>query len=659
MSEANQGRRLAVVGLIVAALFTGLLTKLWFLQVAGGQELAVAAERNGDKIVQIPAIRGRILDANGEVLAETKAVTSLVVDRASLDDTTRVKLVANLAKLLGLDPAVVAAKVNDPKYPPYQSVPVVNGVSPEIATALVEHSTDYPHASLENSYVREYPQGSLAAHAVGYVGRIDETEYEARKADGYQRDDIIGKAGAEKIFETELRGTPELERVQINNEGLVIGSSIVRKAVPGRDVQLTVDDGVQRIAETSLQQGIDGARSNGKTANAGAVVVLDARTGAVVALASNPSYDPNLFAQGTAPDAWFDQNGPLPLIDRALNPYAPGSTFKMITSVAALGGPTPIIDPNESFYDDGCFELGNNEKRCNATDGRGNVTVNGWVNLSRALTVSSDWYFYRVGNNIWNDYRNEGGDAKTDATAHPSGYRIQNTAKLFGFGTATGIGLVGDQTGRIPDLQFNISLNKTNPDPTSRTWRRGDSASIAVGQGDVLVTPLQLANAYATFANGGTLFTPRIASKVLTPGVGLPAGKVGEVVHSLDPMTVRTGVVSPDIRATILPGLEGAVNEGDGTAYPAFQGYQGPPVAGKTGTAQIETKGVQDTSWFVGFTNPANDPSVPQFVVLSMVEQGGFGADVSAPIVRRIMDFLAGNPNPAPVHVAGQAANHD
>jgi penicillin-binding protein 2 len=175
----------------------------------------------------------------------------------------------------------------------------------------------------------------------------------------------------------------------------------------------------------------------------------------------------------------------------------------------------------------------------------------------------------------------------------------------------------------------------------------------------VLVTPLQLANAYATFANGGTLYTPRLASAVLAPGVGLPTGTLGEKVHSLDPQVQRTDVVSQEIRAAVLPGLEGVVNNGEGTAYFAFQGYNGPTVAGKTGTAQIETKGVEDTSWFVAFTNAENDPNVPQYVVLSMVEQGGFGAEVSAPIVRRVIDFLTGNPNPAPVHVTGRVATHD
>jgi len=671
MSEPNTRRRLVVIGLVVVALFAGLLTRLWFLQVAGGEDLAVAAQQNGDKIVQVPAIRGRILDAKGHVLAETMPVTSLVVARQQLTDATRPKLVANLATLLADTPENITKEIDNPNYPGYQSIPILQGVSDEIATALVEHSSDYPEASLESSYVRVYPADpatgqQLAAHVIGYVGRISPAEYAARKVDGYANDDIIGKDGAEKLFESELRGAPELERVQVNNRGLAIGSQVIRKAQPGHDVQLTIDLDAQRIAEESLQQGIDGARRNGKPANAGAVIVLDARTGAVVALASNPTFDPNRLADGTAPDEWFDKNGALPLFDRALNGYAPGSTFKMITAVAQLSGTTPVRNAADTYYDSGCFKFGNDEERCNAKK-----AANGYVDLARAITVSSDVYFYNVGNEFWKHYYNnppdgEGGikeEGNTpslglagDLAAHPVGYGIEVTAFNFGFGKPTGVGLSLDGAGRIPTRSFNVDFNKNDPDPTSRTWRRGDSASLAVGQGDVLVTPLQLANAYAAFANGGTLYTPRLASAVLASGVGLTAGKLGDVVHSLDPQALRSGLLTPEVRSQVLAGLIGATNDSEGTAYFPFRGYSGPTFAGKTGTAQVANGKVDDTSWFVGFTNAENDPAQPQYVVLSMVEQAGFGSDVSAPITARIAEFLTGTAHPPAVQV-GAAPN--
>ena len=244
----------------------------------------------------------------------------------------------------------------------------------------------------------------------------------------------------------------------------------------------------------------------------------------------------------------------------------------------------------DTYYDSGCFKFGNNEELCNAKK-----VANGYVDLARAITVSSDVYFYNVGNEFWKHYYNPPPDGENgineegntpslglegDLAAHPVGYGIQSTAFQFGFGKATGVGLGGDQAGRIPTRSFNVALNKTSTDPTSRTWRRGDSANLAVGQGDVLVTPLQLANAYAAFANGGTLYTPRLATAVLASGVGLPAGKLGDVVHSLDPQTMRSGVVSPEIRSQVLAGLIGVTNDAEGTAYFPFLVHR-PHVCGQ------------------------------------------------------------------------------
>jgi penicillin-binding protein 2 len=348
----------------------------------------------------------------------------------------------------------------------------------------------------------------------------------------------------------------------------------------------------------------------------------------------------------------------------------------MITAVAQLEGPDPVRPPEETYYDSGCLEkFGNDERRCNATDQRtGKPVANGYVDLPRALTVSSDVYFYDVGNEFWTRYfrlppvgeggENENGRTPSlglagDLAAHPSGYGIQEAAFQFGFGKATGVGLSGDQAGRIPTRSFNVELNKTSTDETSRTWRRGDGASIAVGQGDVLVTPLQLANAYAAFANGGTLYTPRLASAILASGVGLPEGKLGDVVHALDPQMLRSALLTPEIRDPILQGLIGVVNNGEGTAYYAFRNYSGPTFAGKTGTAQVAGGAKDDTSWFVGFTNAENDPNQPQYVVLSIVEEAGFGSEVSAPIVARVAQYLAGNANPPAVQVGAAPSKKD
>jgi penicillin-binding protein 2 len=659
MRQPNGRLRLAVIGAIVLALFSGLLVRLWFLQVAGGQKLAVAAQRNGDRIMSVPAVRGRILDDQGKVLAEDVVVDTVTVDRQKLTPAIRAELVPKLAVVLAIDPADLTKRIDDPKYAPYAPVPVAVDIDFDQALYLREHASDFPDTTVTRSTVRRYPNGPVGAHVIGYVAKINSQELQANAAAGYTADDFIGKVGAEQLFEHELRGTPGIEKVQLDSLGRVVKTVEERKPVPGNDVQLTLDLGLQKMAEESLQQGITGARtlqnfgdlSHFETlrADSGAVVVLDAHTGSIVALASNPSFDPNDFALGTASSSLFDPNGSLPLLDRALSPLAPGSTFKPFTSMAALED--GILTPNDTYDDTGCFVFGNNEQRCNA----GKV-ANGYVDLRRALTVSSDVFFYNVGNSFWNVYnRDEGGDRSTN---HPIGYGIQTVAREFGFGKPTGSGLTNEQSGRVPDLAFNLSINKNNPDSSSRTWRRGDSASLAVGQGDLLVTPLQLATAYSAFLNGGTLYTPRLASAVDAASVGQPAGVKPTVVRALDPTVARKIDLSPDVREPILDGLRGVVSSQAGTAYGAFASYDGPAIAGKTGTAQREA-GKQETSWFAGLTDPQNDPSVPQYVVLAMVEQGGFGADVAAPIVRRLIDYLNGNPSPAPVNVGSSGRKQD
>ena len=666
MSEPNSHRRLLVIGVIVLALFAGLLTRLWFLQVTGGEKLAVAAQQNRDRFVQVPAIRGTIYDATGKVvLAQTVPVTTLTVDRQKLASAERVKLQQNLGKLLGIDAAGVDQLIDNTQYAPYVPVPVAKDVDLNTAVYVTEHRDEFPEVSVTRTAERRYPNGFQAADLLGYVGQINADEQQAHEGDGYTASDRIGKTGIEQMFESELRGTPGEDKVEVDNEGRAVNVTEVKAPVAGHDIRLTVDLATQHIAEQSLQQGMDGARSlvdpdsgNYYAANAGAVVVLDARTGSVVAMASNPSFDPNDFVAGDADKYFKDPN--TPLINRALNAYAPGSTFKTFTSLAMLqSGLFPEgADHVESDFPDGCFHFGNDEKRCNA-----GKTVLGAVALPSALTVSSDVYFYAVGNQFWNRYRDEGqvkvgpgddlaGDKLPDAE-HPVGNAIQHTATTYGFGAQSGIGL-GDQPGVIPNHEFRVKVNPDDVD--NQFWRRGDSASLAVGQGDVLVTPLQLANAYAAFANGGTLYTPRLVDEVTQTSAGLPAGQLGPVLHTIDPQITRTTALTPEVRQPIEAGLEGVVADGRGTAYGAFRDYQGIKVIGKTGTAQRTPK--QDTSWFVAITNPDNDPALPQYVVVAMVEQGGFGANVAAPIVRRVIDYLnVPNMVPADVVIAPPVGN--
>jgi penicillin-binding protein 2 len=364
-------------------------------------------------------------------------------------------------------------------------------------------------------------------------------------------------------------------------------------------------------------------------------------------MASNPSFNPNDFISGNSDQYFQDPDNP-PLLNRALNAYAPGSTFKLITSLAMLQEPTVFPDGADHTVSEspaGCFTSGNEtDVRCNA-----GKSVLGTQSLPGALAVSSDVYFYSVGNDFWNAYRDEGnaaghtgvygGDAIPDAQ-HPVGNAIQHVAKTYGLGESTGIGLGGAAT-VIPDHEYRVTSNPNSAD--NQIWRRGDSESLAVGQGDVLVSPLQLANAYAAFANGGTLWQPRLAQDVTQSSAGLAQGQFGAPVTTFDPKVIRTTGLTPDVRSAIESGLAGVTSEG-GTAAGAFRDYEGAmPVIGKTGTAERRPK--QDTSWFAAITNPDSaDPAAPQYVIVAMVEQGGFGASTAAPIVRRVVDFM-NNPN--------------
>lgn len=665
MTEPNSARRLAIVGVLVLALFAGLLTRLWFLQVSGGEKLAVAAQRQRDRFVVVPAVRGTIYDRNGTPLAQTTPVTSLVVDRQQLSSAERKTLETNLGNLLGKTPADVAKLIDNTNYEAFESVPVAKDIDLDKAIYVTEHRSEFPEVSVSRTAERRYPYNFQAADILGYLGQVNEADLESHE--GYQARDTIGKTGIEKMFESELRGKPGKDKVEVDNQGREVNEITVTKPEAGHDVRLTVDLPTQQVAEESLIQGMEGARGlvdpdsgNYYEANAGAVVVLDARTGSVVAMASNPSFNPNDFIAGDADQYINDPN--FPLLNRALNAaYAPGSTFKTFTSIAMLQNPGLFPGgPNTSYsdYPDGCFHFGNDEKACNAGD-----SVLGEVALPAALTVSSDVYFYTAGNEFWKAYRDEGqaaghpddvyaGDKIPDAQ-HPVGNAIQHTARTYGMGETTGLGLGDDQPGRIPDHEFRVAFNPKNEE--LQFWKRGDSISLAVGQGDVLVSPLQLANGYAAFANSGTLYQPRLADEVTQSSVGLPPGTLAAPVSTIQPLVKRNTGLTPEVRGPIEAGLAGVVDpNAGGTAGGAFANYTGFPVIGKTGTAQRTAEGKQDTSWFAAVVNPDNtDPAVPQYVVVAMVEQGGFGANVAAPIVRRVIDFINNSTAPlAPVVIA-------
>jgi penicillin-binding protein 2 len=643
--------RLSVVGVIVLALFSTLLARLWFLQIASGSDFAEAAEDNRFRVIEEPAQRGRILDRNGVPIVDNTLLDTVKIERG-LEDEERATTVENLSGLTGVPETLIDARIDDPKISPFAPVPMTFPLDRKQLIYIEEHPTEFPGVEAVRLPVREYPHGTMAAHVLGYVGEVSEEQLEYLEPQGYKAGDRIGKGGIEQTFESVLHGTPYRKTVEIDSQGRVVRTVDVQRAEAGADVHTTLDVDIQRVAEESLRQGIDGAHGFVNTevedhleymnAPGGAAVVLDASTGGVVAMASFPSYDPVDLANGISPEEWEELNGgkARPFVNRATQgQYAPGSTFKLITALA--GRETGLLEPGYTWADDGCIDLSDGTQRCNA----GKI-AHGAVDLRRALTVSSDTFFYVVGLNLWSNYY-DAGDEET-------GEAIQRVARRYGFGSPTGFAISGEESGRVPDDNFKEDFNADNPDPVTRLWLPGDNISLATGQGDLLVTPLQLANAYAAFANDGTLWAPQIATEVQEPG--------GDTISEIEPKSIRKIDIDPETRTEILDGLKGAVGPGEGTASAAFADIPYGEVAGKTGTAEVGStenpKG--DTSVFVGITPPETlSPETPQYVVAVLVEEAGFGASVAAPIARRIIDALRGEEAADPVEVIVPEGEYD
>jgi penicillin-binding protein 2 len=618
--------RLGILGVVVLSLFATMLARLWYLQVLVGPELRVEAQENSVRLIYTEANRGRILDRQGRVLVDNRIVPTVVVER-----NVKPEVLARLADELGKDVKDFERRLDDVRFSQFKPVPVMEDVPKDKLIFLREHHDEFPGVDIVQLTQRSYPNGPLAAHVLGYVGEINDAELEAHAGQGYRGGDTIGKSGVELAYESALRGTPQVEKLQVDAQGRVLRSLGKQPAIPGHDVQLTIDLDVQRVAEESLAQALDTAHKSWDPsqlkyfiAPAASAVVLDPRDGSVVAMASYPTYDPKEFVGGISTEAFQSLQDPanhFPLNNRAIQgQYAPGSTFKPITAMAALG--RQVIAPTTTINDTGTYQVGDRIYR------NAGARPFGSVDLSRALTVSSDVYFYRLGEAM-------------DTEKKP--FPIQDMARQFGFGQVSDIELPFEAEGRVPDPDQRRHLHQANPEAFPfPDWFTGDTVNLAVGQGDLDVTPLQLANAYAALANGGTLWKPHVG------------GAVNDVIRktstAIEPRQAGKVDISPAARAAIVSGLERVVSVEEGTAAGAFAGFPFAqfPLAGKTGTAEV--RGKQDTALFVGF-GPTDSP---RYVAAVVMEESGFGASAAAPVVRRIFDGLLNNPLQPVARVGGR-----
>jgi penicillin-binding protein 2 len=577
MDTSSPRLRMSLIGVVVIACFVALFARLWYLQVMEAPALAVQASANRTRSVSTEAPRGRILDVKGRVLVDNRTSLIVTVDRNQLKKVNeRDALIARLADALTAagTPTKVDAiekRLADKQYDSLQAVPVAIDVSEDLVHHLSEYGDEFPSVSFERRTVRVYPYGAAAANIIGYTGRITAdslktlepgTDPDTGAVKTYEPDSIIGLAGVEATYEKDLRGTPGIETIEVDSKNRPVGTASYQPPKPGNDIQLHVDIDVQIRSEQALADKLailrGTAQKDGtiRKAPAGSVVALDPRDGGVIALATYPNYDQREFSDGISQDRYAQlQNvdGVSALLDRSISgQYAPGSTFKLVTATAALSN--GLIDRNASYYDDGVYKVGNPPQEFkNAGD-----QTNGSINVVRALTVSSDVFFYWLGDRM-------------DGTT-----LIQDTATAYGFDKKTGIDLPNESAGYVLTKADKRALHAKYPNAyPDGEWYTGDNVQLAVGQNVVTVTPLQLARAYATFANGGTVYQPHVVWRILKSG-GDPA-VASDVLRTIDPVVTGTvrcaradrrrplrGHLRSRHRVVVVPGIRPELVQGGG-----------------------------------------------------------------------------------------------
>ncbi len=621
-------RRFAVLGMVAVVVFGSLYGKLWFLQIMSATTFEQTASSNREREIIIEAPRGRILDAKGRVLAGRRESLVVTLDWTSLRDLDGDERGEIFAEVAGeLNAAGLKTKTEDLANTydraadgSLKPVIVAEDVGEQIWILIQERG--YAGFQVERRWVRTYPYGDIGAHIIGYTGTVRSSEQAVElNADNpdktYLPGDSLGIAGLEKIFEQTLRGIPEVRRVEIDAFNRVVRTAeVLQPAQVGNDIHLTIDIDLQFAAEQILADELRLARrrtaSEGSlphVGEAGSLVALDVTDGSVVALASFPTYDPSDFVFGisAAQFEFLEQRQDKPLFDRATRgTYPAGSTWKVATAYAALT--TGLRTEWEIWEDEGVYDIDECTAGCRFRNAGG--AVMGPVDLREALERSSDTYFYAVGAEAWENQRQVGETP------------IQDAASLFGFGEATGIALPNEASGRVPTPE-------NRKDEFGTDWFAGDNVIMSIGQGEVAVTPLQLANAYATLATGGTRYQPRLVDRATDGDTGETTLEVRTIVAADEPL-------NPAPLAAIRDGLFRVTTTG--TAAEAFSGFplDTYPIAGKTGTAEVNNKA--DFSLFAGFGPGLN----PKYSVAAILEESGFGGDAAAPAVRRFFEFLAG-----------------
>ncbi|MBV9648144.1 MAG: penicillin-binding protein 2 [Candidatus Eremiobacteraeota bacterium] len=600
------------VALLVAIGFV--VQRLTQLQLVEGAAYAEAARANQVRSIPVAAPRGRMFDRHGTVLVRSRPsfVCALVPSEVRDPQAT----LHELSGILGIAEATLWNRLlhhHGVNYQTFDDVAVNEPYGPVILAAdlstaklarLAEAQSDLPGVDIEAQPVRNYPYRSLGAHIFGYVGQITEDEYRARKNAGYTPNDVIGKDGLEASYDAVLRGTPGGERIEVDAQGQLVRRLGPVTPEPGDSLFLTLDWPLQQIAESALRTELaDRAKLVGRRLS-GAVVILDPYTGGVLALASSPTFDPNDFALGISPKkyAHYVRDQLQPLYDRAIGAAtATGSTFKMVTGSAAIS--SGVIKPNQLLYDSGAWNC------------HGHVFVDiaagglGTTDFVRAIAASSDGYFYQLGYRLGHQ-------------------RLRYYALQYGLNSRLGIDLPGEYPGNWPTNAWSMKVYGLPLEPS-------DVCQLAIGQGAMQATPLQMAAVVSSVVNGGTLFRPHLVGEI--------RDAAGRLLRRFPPQAIRRVPVTQESLREVRAGMDQVTSPG-GTAY--GMDVPGVPYGGKTGTVETDGGAGPNTTWFVAYA-PAAHPKIAMAVF--MERTGGYGASVAAPVARDIISaYLAPTPKPTP-----------
>lgn len=661
MTKGNMQVRVVTLAVVIAVVFLVLGARLWYLQVLTGQDYTLAARATQHTDIKIPAQRGVVYDRHGEILANNVPGLNVTVIP---DEISRDK-VGDLARAVGADTDSVLARYdaaisNGSQYSP---VLVKENAGRDAVTYISERSSEFKGVAVNDDWVRSYPGGRLAAHVLGYTGAVTQDELNLPAFDGMDADAVVGKSGVELSYEQVLRGKPGRRTYNVDALGRIVpeGSRVdsmgrfvdangdpihvnpsqelpdhVTEPVPGDNLTLTIDLGLQKVAEKELDAAIGRTRKAGYEGRGGAVVAMDPRNGEILALASRPDFDPQLFVGGISGGEELKQYNYLmskqsnyPFTDRAVVGGQPGaSTFKIFTGLAGMAAgvidATTIVNDNVVLNSAGCWTPSSVSVSPCYRSWRQNspnyqyLGNHGPEDFSEAISDSNDIFFYQVADWIWNQTK--------DKDWLPHYY------EKWGFGKLTGIDLGGETAGRIPTEQGEKDLYKAlHGSEEGAYWSVGDWINLAIGQGDLLVSPVQMARAYSALYNGGTLVTPHVGKEITNQ-----SGKEIEEIRPKPTVKVDTNQYQID---TVLDGLRG-VTKKKGTAEPVFVGSELPTV-GKSGTGELPTGDF--VNWFTGWTEGEEDRPL---VVVTMIEGGGAfedGSEMTAgPAVRHILESYYG-----------------